>query len=109
MSTRRGAVGVGPARSLERRSMLSVVALAGIVGPIVFAVVALMHSLLREDHSLVEHPVSALAAGPSGWIQNVNFLLFGALMIAYAIGLHVGVRPSRWGLVGFGVLVLSGI
>jgi hypothetical membrane protein len=89
--------------------MLSAPALAGIAGPIVFAVVALTHSLLREDHSLVEHPVSALAAGPSGWIQNANFLLFGSLMIAYAIGLHLGVRPSRWGLMGFGLLVLSGI
>lgn len=109
MSTRRGAVGVGPARSLERHSMLSLVALAGIAGPIVFALVALMHSLLREDHRLVEHPVSALAAGPSGWIQNVNFLLFGSLMITYAIGLHFGVSPSRWGQVSFGFLVLSGI
>lgn len=64
---------------------------------------------LREDHSLVEHPVSALAAGPSGWIQNVNFLLFRSLMIAYSIGLHFGVGPSRWGQVGLGFLVLSGI
>ncbi len=109
MSNRRSVVGVGSAQSLERHSMLSVLALAGIAGPIVFAVIALMHSLLREDHSLVEHPLSALAAGPSGWIQNVNFLLFGLLMIAYAIGLHLGVRPSRWGLVGFGFLMLSGI
>jgi hypothetical membrane protein len=30
-------------------------------------------------------------------------------MIAYAIGLHLGVYPSRWGLVGFALLVLSGI
>jgi hypothetical membrane protein len=109
MSNQRSVVGVGSARSLERHSMLSVLALAGIAGPIVFALVALMHSLLREDHSLVEHSVSALAAGPSGWIQNVNFLLFGLLMIVYAIGLHLGVNPSRWGLVGFALLVLSGI
>ena len=30
-------------------------------------------------------------------------------MIAYAIGLHLGVYPSQWGLVGFALLVLSGI
>ena len=109
MSNRRSVAGVGSAQPFERRSVLSALALAGIAGPIIFAVVALMHSLLREDHSLAEHPVSALAAGPSGWIQNVNFLLFGSLMIAYAIGLHLGVHPSRWGLVGFALLVLSGI
>jgi hypothetical membrane protein len=109
MSNRRSVVGVGSAQPFERCSVLSALALAGIAGPIIFAVVALMHSLFREDHSLTEHPVSALAAGPSGWIQNVNFLLFGSLMIAYAIGLHLGVYPSRWDLVGFALLVLSGI
>ena len=29
-------------------------------------------------------------------------------MIAYAIGLHLGVRPTRWGVVGLAFLVLSG-
>jgi hypothetical membrane protein len=102
-------VGEGADHVLERRSAIAALAAAGITGPIIFAVVALVHSLLRPDHSLVEHPISALAAGPSGWVQNANFLLFGLLMIAYAIGLHLGVRPSRWGVVGFAFLVLSGI
>ena len=105
MEVRQGGAG----HVLERRSMIALLAAAGIAGPIIFTVVALMQSLLRPDHSLVTHPISALAAGPSGWVQNVNFLLFGLLMIAYAIGLHLGVRPSRWGGVGVAFLVLSGI
>jgi hypothetical protein len=32
----------------------------------------------------------------------VNFLVLGWLMIAYAIGLHLGVRPTRWGVLGLG-------
>ena len=94
---------------LERRSTIAALAAAGIAGPIIFTVVALMQSLLRQDHSLVAHPISALAAGSSGWVQNVNFLLFGLLMIAYGVGLHLGVRPSRAGVVGVVFLVLSGI
>ena len=94
---------------LERGSMIAALAAAGIAGPIIFGVVGLVQSVLRQDHSLVEHPISALAAGNSGWIQNVNFLLFGLLMIAFAVGLHLGVRPSRTGWVGFAFLVLSGI
>jgi hypothetical membrane protein len=101
--------GVGTAHGLERRSVIAALATAGIAGPIIFAVGALVHSLLRPDHSLVTHPVSALAAGPSGWLQNVNFLLFGVLMIAYTIGLHLGVRPTKWGVVGVTFLVLSGV
>jgi hypothetical membrane protein len=99
----------GADHALERRSVIGLLAAAGIAGPAIFALVALVQSVLRQDHSLVQHPVSALAAGPSGWIQNVNFLLFGSLMIAYAVGLHLGVRQSRWGWVGLVFLVLSGI
>ncbi len=95
--------------ALERRSLIAGLAAAGIAGPVIFAVVALVQSLLRPEHSLVADPISALAAGPSGWAQDVNFLVFGALMIAYAIGLHLGVRPTRWGVVGLGFLVLSGV
>ena len=94
---------------LERGSMIAALAAAGIAGPIIFGVVGLVQSVLRQDHSLVEHPISALAAGNSDWIQNVNFLLFGLLMIAFAVGLHLGVRPCRWGVVGVAFLVLSGI
>jgi hypothetical membrane protein len=93
----------------ERRWVIAALAAAGIAGPVMFAVVALVQSLLRPEHSLVADPISALAAGPSGWVQDVNFLLLGSLMIAYAIGLHLGVRPSRWGVVGLAFLVLSGV
>src|SRR4051794_18695959 len=95
--------------ALKRRSLIAALATAGIAGPIMFALVALVQSLLRPEHSLLWHPISALAAGPSGWVQDANFLVFGSLMIAYAIGLHLGVRPSRSGVVGFAFLVLSGI
>ncbi len=95
--------------ALERSSVIAALAAAGIAGPIMFAVVALVQSLLRPEHSLVADPISALAAGPSGWVQDVNFLVFGSLMIAYAIGLHLGVRPTRWGMVGLAFLVLSGV
>ncbi len=88
--------------------MIAGLAAAGIGGPIMFAVVALAQSLLRPEHGLVSDPISALAAGPSGWVQDANFLVFGSLMIAYAIGLHLGVRPTRWGVLGLAFLVLSG-
>jgi hypothetical membrane protein len=99
----------GASHVLERHPVIATLAAAGIAGPIIFGVVSLVQSVLRQDHNLVAHPISALAAGPSGWVQNVSFLLFGLLMIAYAVGLHLGVRPSRWGVVGVAFLVLSGI
>lgn len=99
----------GAKHGLERRSVTAALAVAGIVGPIIFAAAALAQSVLRPEHSLVAHPISALAAGPSGWVQDVNFLLFGSLMLAYAVGLHLGVRSTRWGVIGPAFLALSGV
>jgi hypothetical membrane protein len=68
-----------------------------------------MQSLLRPDHSLIRDPISALAAGSSGWIQDTNFLAFGTLMIAYGIGLQRGVAPTTRSIVSQAFLVLSGV
>lgn len=84
-------------------------AAAGIIGPSIFAAVAFAQGWLRSNYSLVGDPISALAVGPTGWVQNVNFLVFGALMVAFAIGLHRGVLKSRRGAVGLGLLVISGL
>jgi hypothetical protein len=42
-------------------------------------------------------------------VQDVNFVVLGAAMIAFAIGLHLGVRPTRWAVVGSALFALSGI
>jgi hypothetical membrane protein len=97
------------AHGLERHSVIAALAAAGIIGPVIFVTLALVQSLLRPEHSFVSDPISALAAGPSGWVQDMNFLLFGCFMMAYAIGLHRGVRPTRWGAVSPAFLVLSGL
>jgi hypothetical protein len=41
-----------------------------------------------DEQSLVAEQVSAPEGGPSGWMQQVNFLVFGVPTIVYAIGLH---------------------
>jgi len=71
MSERRGVEqrsGSISENALEPGSVLVALGTAGIAGPVIFAGVALVQSLLRPDHSLVRHPISALAAGPSGWV-----------------------------------------
>ena len=39
----------------------------------------------------------------------MNFVIFGLLTIAFAVGLHLGLRPTRWGVIGPSLLVLSGM
>jgi hypothetical membrane protein len=83
---------------------------AGIVGPALFTATYMAQELFRRDeYSPVAEPVSALEAGPNGWIQEVNFAVFGVLTLAFALGLHRGIRPSRAGSAGPALLFVSGI
>jgi hypothetical membrane protein len=94
----------------RRKSALPALAWAGIVGPILFTVVFLAQEALRRDEfSPVAEPISALEVGPSGWVQQLNFLVLGLLTMAQAIGLHRGMRPARGGWAGPALLFMTGI
>jgi hypothetical membrane protein len=94
----------GPARSIL------LPAWAGIIGPVLFTVAFLaQEALLVDDYSPLAEPVSALEAQPHGWVQQINFIVFGLLTIAFAVGLTRGVRPVRAGAVGPTLFVVSGV
>jgi len=66
----------------------------------------------REAYSPRRDPVSALALGPSGWVQVVNFLTTGVLTCAAAVGMRRALRsgpgaaaiPVATGAVGIGLI-----
>lgn len=61
--------------------------LAGIVGPPLFVLVFTIDGLLTPDYSPLSQSVSSLGAdGPNAWIQDSNFVVFGLLLIAFAVG-----------------------
>ncbi len=82
---------------------------AGLVGPPLFIVVFLIEGLTRPGYSAWRHYVSQLATGPGGWVQVVNFLICGTLVIAFAVGLRSATRsiaaPILLGLFGASLLV----
>jgi hypothetical membrane protein len=89
---------------------IRVAAWAGIVGPMLFTAGFLLQEAFRQDeYSPLAEPVSALEAGPNGWIQQLNFVVFGVLTITFAVGLHHGARRTRSGLVGPVLLGISGV
>jgi len=97
---------------LEKRPArrIALLAWAGIIGPVLFTATFLAQEAFRiEEYSPLAEPVSALEAGPNGWIQQVNFIVFGVLTMAFAVGLHLGVRPTRRGIAGPAALFVSGI
>ena len=83
--------------------------MAGLIGPVLFSSAIVVQGAMLPEYSHVRLPISALAAWPTGWIQNINFYLFGALTVAFAGGLHRAVRPTRHGWIGFALLAMSGI
>lgn len=77
---------------------------AGVVGPLLFIVVFLVEGLTRPGYSAWRNFVSQLATGDGGWMQVVNFLVCGTLVVAFAIGLRHAIRGTR-GSVGGPVLI----
>src|SRR5260370_29467872 len=77
---------------------------AGVIGPLLFIVVFLIEGFSGPGYSQWRHYVSQLATGDGGWMQVVNFLVCGSLMITFAIGLRFALRGSR-GSVGAPVLL----
>jgi hypothetical membrane protein len=86
---------------------VSGLALAGISAPIWFTALVVLQGVLQPDYSHVAMPISALAAWPYGWMQKLNFFVFGTLMAAYAIGLNRAVR--RNGILAFVLLLVSAV
>lgn len=92
------------------RQWAAMLAWAGIAGPILFtATYMAQEAFRREEYDPVTEVVSALEAGPGGWIQQLNFVVFGVLTMAFAVGVQLGVRPTRSGVLGPGLLFISGI
>ena len=59
---------------------------AGIIGPVLFVAIFTIEGWLRPGYDSLSTYVSALSLGPRGWIQMVNFVILGALMLAFAAG-----------------------
>jgi hypothetical protein len=80
-----------------------------VVGPF-YLVVGLAQALLRDGFDLKRHPLSVLANGSWGWVQTVNFVLSGLMVLAAAVGFQRVLGPKSramcWFLGGFGVSML---
>ena len=93
-----------------RDRWLTLTGWVGIVGPVLFTLTFVAQELARMDeYSPLAEQVSALEAGPNGWIQQVNFVVFGVLTMVFAIGLHQGLRPVRLGVIGPALFFVTGI
>lgn len=89
--------------------ILVVLATAGIAAPILFTSLVVLQGLLWAEYSHIRHPISGLALGPNGWVQNVNVIANGFLFAVFAVGLHLGIAQNGRASLGPGLLIMSGL
>ncbi len=82
--------------------------LAGLVVPVWFTGMVVVQGALHPRYSHITMPISALAAAPMGWMQNLTFAVAGVLVITFVIGLHRCVRQAPRGRTGHVLLLIGG-
>src|SRR5712692_9193268 len=68
---------------------------AGVIGPLLFVVAFLIEGATRPGYSPWRNVVSQPATGDGGWMQAVNFLICGTLMLCFVIGLRRSLQSGR--------------
>jgi len=89
---------------------------AGMIGPVLFVSTFVLEARRRVGYDSISMYVSALSLGPRGWVQVLNFVVFGLLLLAFARGVAArfrsagapsGIGPTLLAIIAFGYL-LSG-
>jgi hypothetical membrane protein len=94
---------------MRTRFPVTPLALAGIIGPLGFVTLVIIQGILQPDYSHITMPISALAAWPAGWLQNLNFFVTATLLAAFVVGVHTAIRPTRFGLLGIAMLFAASV
>lgn len=66
----------------------------GPAGSLIFTTTFLTAPALHPGYSALRQPISALALGPYGWLQDLSFAVFAILTACYAAGLRAVLRPG---------------
>lgn len=100
----------------KRNRVTKVLLACGLVAPPLFLLVIAIQAVFRDGFDIGRHVISLLTLGDLGWIQVVNFIASGILVIGFATGAHRVIGSGRgrlWcplAIGGFGLgLVIAGI
>src|SRR6516162_3986202 len=82
---------------------------AGTAGGLVFTGVYLAEGATRAGYRALAQPVSALSLDPGGWVQQLNFVVFGVLVCLSAAGWRTVLAPGRGALAFPALRVAAGV
>lgn len=95
---------------MNRHSFDRPLRIVATVGPLLFFAVASVEGFVRAGYDPVAHPISALALGPRGWIQQANFALLAISLAAFGLTMRTRLRDGVASLVGpaiFGLMTIG--
>jgi len=92
----------------KRLNIHSVLALAGIAGPIVLGVTDIAASFTNPNYSLARDSISSLALTHIGWLQTIGFLAIGLLVEIFVAGLLFNIKRVRGFHFSISLLVFFG-
>ncbi|PZS02917.1 MAG: DUF998 domain-containing protein [Candidatus Chloroheliales bacterium] len=102
--------------TMDNRSTTRLLLICGVIGPLLFMIVALVEGATRPGYVAWRDFISELSLSDQGWEQIANFIVSGLLFIAFAVGLRQALRTGKGATAGpillmmFGLfLILSGI
>jgi hypothetical membrane protein len=80
----------------------------GVVGALLFIAVLLVNDAVKPGYEPVRDFVSEAAIGRGGWVQITNFLVSGALITVFSLGLRQTVsRWTAWLVRAFGICLMA--
>jgi len=89
---------------------LLLAAWSGMIGAALFVAVFLLEGWIRPGYQPLAEYVSALSLGGRGWVQIVNFLVFGALLFGFTRAVAAEFpngKASRWGLILLTIIAIG--
>ena len=97
-----------PRTILGPLSVYGVLALTGVVAPVIFIIANLTVAFSSPGYEFIRDSISSLALAPLGWIQTIAFMLMGLLIEAFVVGLILSLRGGKRFRLGAGILVFFG-
>jgi hypothetical membrane protein len=81
----------------------------GTIGPILFVSVFLIEDFTRAEFNPVRNLVSQLSLGDKGWINIINLVLFGVLVILFSFGIKYKSKNSSKDIASPNMFLVLGI
>ncbi|MFX1254133.1 MAG: DUF998 domain-containing protein [Promethearchaeota archaeon] len=100
---------MGIQKGQDRMDIRSFAAWAGMMGSVLFVGIFTVEGFLRPAYNPFSMYVSELSIGPRGWVQVLNFIIFGVLFLIFARGVTIEFKEQKSSQIGSILLSIIGL